>query len=144
MLDAAKSSTDPEARLAGVPPPETDSTPAPEGTMAEEPRYSIRIAKTPGTCAVCRTQDTGIGPVGYSGEEPICDLCLLEDSTDLGMILALIAVVRAFATIGAGTSQAHQDSMEELCAFARIFHQIVSKSWPVRVFRIPGLTRGEL
>ncbi len=52
----------------------------------------------------------------------------LAACADLGMILALIAVVRAFASIGAGTSQAHQDAMEELCAFARIFHLIASKS----------------
>ncbi len=149
MLDAAKSSTNPQHTPAlSTPAPtatleEGDPRPRPqalpETVKAEEPRYSIRIAKTPGTCAVCRKHDTGIGPVGYSGEEPICDLCLLGESTDLGMILALIAVVRAYGSIKSG----EPDALNELGFFARLFHQIASKSSPVRVFRIPGLTRGE-
>ncbi len=91
-------------------------------------------------CAACGKQDTGAGPVGYRDDEPICDLCLLEGSTDLGMALALIAVTRAYGSMEPGTSEGHQEALEELGMFARIYHRIASKSWPARLFRIPGLT----
>ncbi len=93
MLDPAQSTANPQHTPAlGTPAPlaalEADPRPCPkalpETVKADEPRYSIRIARTPGTRAVCRKQDTGIGPVGYSGEEPICDLCLLEMSHRTG------------------------------------------------------------
>ncbi len=106
-------------------------------TKTDEPLYSIRVADSPGTlCAACGKQETG--PVGYLGEEPVCDLCLLERTTDLAMIIALVSVTRAYASIGADTSEAHQDAMA--CAFARIYHRIASKSWAARIFRIPGFT----
>ncbi len=144
MLDPAKSTTDPETTLAGQtpPPPEADSTPTSgefaEWTVGDDSSYSIRLAKSPGTCAVCRDQDTGIGPVGYLDESPICDLCLLERSTDLGMIIALVSVVRAFATIRSDGSRDYQEALKELRFFARLFHQIASKSWPARLFRLPN------
>ncbi len=120
---------------------EADPRPSPKalsGTVkAEEPLYSIRGAESPGTCAACGKQETGTGPVGYFDEEPVCDLCLLEHTTDLGMILALVSVVRAFGSLGTGTPEEHQEALEELGAFARIYHRIASKSWPVRLFPLP-------
>ncbi len=147
MLDPAKSTTDPETTLAGQnsPPPEAESTPAPEEfagwTVGDDSSYTIRLAKSPGTCAVCR-EDTGVGPVGYLDESPICDLCLLEGSTDLGMIIALVSVVRAFATVRSDGSPDHQEALKELNLFARLFHQIASKSWPARLFRLPNSILG--
>ena len=146
MLNQAKSSVIPRRTLAGeIPqPPEADQSPLPEGlsrSAAAEPLYSIRVADSPGTtCAACGKQETGAGPVGHLDDEPICDLCLLERSTDLGLAMAMIAVARAYASIGVGTPKEHQGALEELGAFARIYHRIASKSWPARIFRIPGFT----
>ncbi len=117
--------------------------PLPKGlsrSALDDPLYSIRIAEAPGTlCAVCGEQKTGLGPVGYMDDDPICDLCLLERSTDLGLLLAIVSVVRVYAT-SSGTPEAHRQALEELGAFSRIFHRIASKSWPARVIRIPGFT----
>ncbi len=150
MLDPAQSTANPKRPPAlGTPASsaalkEADPRPRPkvvsEPAKAEEPLYSIRGAESPGTCAACGKQETGTGPVGYLDEEPICDLCLLERTTDLGMALALISVVRAYGSLGTGTSEEHQEALEELGAFARIYHRIASKSWPARLFRIPGFT----
>ena len=124
-------------------PPEADQTPLPEGlsrsTKIDEPLYSI--AENPGTlCAACGKQGTGAGPVGYLTDDPICDLCLLEGSTDLGLMLALAAVVRGFASAGGDTPEEYRDALRELGAFARIYHRVSSKSWKARTIRIPGFT----
>ncbi len=145
MLDQAKSSAIPRRTLAGeIPqPPEADPTPLPGGlsrSAPDDPLYSIRVADSPGTmCAACGKQQTGAGPVGYLDDEPICDLCLLERSTDLGLLLATIAVVRAYAGTS-GTPEQQGEALNELGAFARIYHRIASKSWPARIFRLPGFT----
>ena len=145
MLDQAKSSANPRRTLAGATPqpPEADPRPLPEGlsrSVPDDPLYSIRVADNPGAiCAACRTQETGSGPVGFMDDDPICDLCLLERSTDLGLLLAIVSVVRVYAT-SSGTPEAHRQALEELGAFARIYHRIASKSWPARVIRIPGFT----
>ena len=122
--------------------PEVDPEPLPGApprtTDADEPLYSIRVAENPGTtCAACGKQETGAGPVGYLDDEPICDLCLLEGSADLGLILALISVVRAFAAAG-GTPEDQYYALRELGAFAKIYHLVASKSWPARIFRLPS------
>ncbi len=82
----------------------------------DEPLYSIRIADKPGTvCAACRKQETGAGPVGYMDDEPICDLCLLERSTDL----ATIAVVRAHAGI-VGTAEQKGEAVVFIPIYRRV------------------------
>ena len=145
MLDPAKSTANPVGLLAPSPAqPAADPRTLPPGLAREpethEPLYSIRVADRPGTvCAACGMQETGAGPVGYLGDEPICDFCLLERSADLGLVLAVIAVVRAYAGAG-GTPEQHQQALAELGAFARIYHRAASKSWPVRMFHIPGFT----
>ena len=145
MLDQAQSSAIPRGVLAPSPThPAADQRPLPEGLSRspriDEPLYSIRVAESPGTlCAACGKLETGAGPVGYLDDEPICDLCLLERSTDLGLMLATIAVVRAYAATG-GTPEQRQDALDELGVFARIYHRVASKSWPARIFRIPGFT----
>ena len=145
MLDPAQSSANPRRTLAGATPqpPEADPTPLPEGlsrSAPDDPLYSIRVADSPGAmCAACGKQETGAGPVGYMDDEPICDLCLLERSTDLGLMMAMIAVARAYAEAGA-TAADEQEALRELGVFARIYHRVASKSWPARIFRIPGFT----
>ncbi len=141
MLDPAQSSVNPRQTLAGeVPqPPEADPNPLPEGlsrSAPDEPLYSIRVADSPGTvCAACRKQETGSGPVGYMDDEPNCDLCLLERSNDLGLLLAIAAVTRAYAGT-VGPAGEHQEALHELGVFARIYHRV--SSWPARIIRIPG------
>ncbi len=70
-------------------------------------------------------------------DEPICDLCLLERSNDLGLLLAIAAVTRAYAgTVGPAGDR--QEALHELGVFARIYHRVCS--WPARIIRIPGFT----
>lgn len=147
MLDQAKSSPNPrclptEGALAPSPQqPETDPTPLPAGlsrSTGEDPRYSIRVTENPDTlCASCGKQETGAGPVGHLDDEPICDLCLLQANSDLGLLLALAAVVRAYAATE-GSQEEQREALAELSVFARIYHRVASQSWPARIFRIPG------
>ena len=141
MLDHAQSSVIPRRTLAGeIPQSPEAEIPLPEGLSRPpktgEPLYSIRITDSPGAmCAACRKQETGEGPVGYMDDSPVCDLCLLERSTDLGLMVAISAVSRAYAE-----SAAEPEALDELGVFARIYHRIASKSWAARIFRIPGFT----
>ena len=107
-------------------------------SSTDEPLYSIRVADSPGTeCAACRKQETGAGPVGYMDDSPVCDLCLLERSTELGLLLANAAVTRAYAgTVGPAGER--QEALHELSVFARIYHRV--STWPARMIRIPGFT----
>ncbi len=149
MLDQAKSS--PNSRrlpTAGTvapcpaqPEPEPPPVPAAQArlTRTDDPLYSIRLVEDPGTlCADCGKQETGCGPVGFRDDDPVCDLCLLEGTTDLGLMMAMTAVSRAYAETG-GTAE-EPGALHELGVFARIYHQVASKSWPLRIFRIPGFT----
>ena len=153
MLDQAKSSANPRRTptqgtlapspaLADAPP-----SPLPEGLSrplkADEPLYSIRVADNPGTvCAACRQQETGTGPVGYRDDSPICDLCLLEGNHELGMVLAVVAVTRAYASVKNATLDERQEALRELGAFARVYEAVAAKSWPARVFKIvPDFTK---
>ena len=124
--------------------PEADPAPLPaaqsRSTETDAPLYSIRVAENPGIlCTACGNQETGAGPVGYLDDEPICDLCLLERNTDLGLLVAMTAVARAYAATD-GTPDERQEALAELGVFARIYHRIASQSWPARMFRIPGFT----
>ncbi len=126
--------------------------PAPAGTTAPEsdwmaalarfvkttPRgYSIRVATNPGTlCGQC-AEPTGAGPIGCLDDEPICDMCLLEGSHELGMVLAVIAVARAYASIDPGQVRERREALEELGAFVRIYERFAAKSGPPRRFRVP-------
>ncbi len=145
MLNQAKSSANPhrtptEGALAPSPQqPEADPTPLPaalpRSTKTDDPLYTIRIADNPGTtCATCGKQETGSGPVGFLDDEPVCDLCLLEGSPELGMVLALISVVRAYANMN-GTPEERQAALEELGAFARIYDRFAAKTGPARIIK---------
>ena len=144
MLDPVHSIAKPQVALAPSPESRADHAPPPSGaaqpTVIDERRYNIRITENPGAvCAACGLQKTGAGPVGHLDEEPICDLCLLEGSGNLGLLLALAAVARAYATTDRAVAE-HEEALDELGGFARIYHRVASKSWPARIFLIPGFT----
>ncbi len=123
---AAKGESDP----AGEPPRIVDP--------AARPAYSIRMADTAGVCPRCG-ESTGTGPVGYHGDKAICDLCLLEGSNELGMVLALVAVTRACASVELTSDADRRAADAELGAFARIYESFATKSGPARRI-LPRLT----
>ncbi len=103
--------------------------------------YAIRIPSPAGevACPRCGELFLAAGPTGYAGDQPICDLCLLEGSQPLGMLLALAAVARAFGALGPRAGHRYLEASEELAAFARIYEIVAIKSGPPRPFRIPDL-----
>ncbi len=102
--------------------------------------FSIRIPEPAGQarCGRCRTRFSAAGPTGFAEDVPICDLCLLENSPELGMVMAVVAVVRAFGTARPSSHEDYHEALYELGAFARIYDRFASKSGPARVFRIPS------
>ncbi len=124
-----------------TPPPPVDADPAADRSGADSsaaakpatgPVYSIRLAAAPGApCRLCAAE-TGSGPVGYRGDEPICDLCLLEEAPALGMVLAVVAVVRAYGSVELAPTDERRDALNELGAFARIYETFAAKSGPMR------------
>ncbi len=113
-------------------------------TSAGEPTYSIRAAAAgPTACAACGHEVAGGAPLGLRGEEPLCDPCLLEASPQLGLMLALAAVARAFAEACRQARGQHPGALEELGTFACVYERIAAKAGPMRDFRIPGFTAEE-
>ncbi len=106
----------------------------------EKVPYSIRIPEPagPARCARCRVRFSAAGPTGFAEDNPICDMCLLEGSAELGMVMALVAVVRAFGTVRPSDQEDYREALAELGAFARIYERFAAKSGPARVFRIPS------
>ena len=103
--------------------------------------YSIRIPAPSGLveCARCRTRFTAAGPTGYAEEVEICDMCLLEAAPELGMVIALVAVVRAFGTVAPSDHEDYREALAEIGAFARVYEKFAARSGPPRVFRVPSL-----
>ncbi len=122
--------------------PTTDSVPVHDASgadLAVDPVYSIRVATDPGSpCRLCASE-TGSGPVGYRGEEPVCDLCLLENSPELGILLAVVAVTRAYGSVEIASTADRRDALNELGAFARIYERIAARSGPARLI-LPRLS----
>ncbi len=112
----------------------------PWGEELENVVYSIRVPQTAGEvrCPRCRVRFSATGPTGYAEDVPICDMCLLEGSQELGMVMALVAVVRAFGAVRASSYEDYQEALSELGAFSRIYERFAAKSGPPRIFRIPG------
>ena len=97
--------------------------------------YTIRLPETSGEaeCARCGTRFRAAGPTGHANDEPICDICLLECEEELGMVLALVAVVRGFSTARCETAEEHWEALEEVGAFARIYERVAARSGPPRM-----------
>ena len=102
--------------------------------------YSIRMPQPAGPvrCAGCRARFSAAGPTGFAEDRAICDMCLLEGSSELGMVLALVAVVRAFGIVQPTDREDYRDALRELGAFARIYERVAARSGPPRVFRVPS------
>ncbi len=73
----------------------------PKTTSAAQHFYCIRIAEKPGTpCAICE-QSTGVGPVGYQHDDPVCDRCLLDGVPAFTAVSSPgLAVEHAFLALG--------------------------------------------
>ncbi len=97
--------------------------------------YSIRVPEVPGEieCGSCGTRFLAAGPTGHADEDPICDLCLLVASEGLGMVLGLVAVVRAFAAPPYEKSEDYWDALAEVGAFGRIYERVAARSGPPRL-----------
>ncbi|MEO1369292.1 MAG: hypothetical protein AAFX50_19105 [Acidobacteriota bacterium] len=108
--------------------------PGPRRTDVAAPLYSIRVPRVASRvcCPICTSSFVAAGPTGHLDDRPICDLCLLERETQLGLVLALVAVTRSY---GGGWPQ---DELEEeharieLMAFARIYDAKASRFAPAR------------
>lgn len=92
------------------------------------------------TCSTCGRRFTGSSPVGYRDDQPVCDLCLLEASADLGMVLALVSVARSYAGIAFRTGGKAPEALDQLELFARVYELIAVKTGPRRNFLVPGFT----
>ncbi|MCP3959359.1 MAG: hypothetical protein GY719_16035 [bacterium] len=106
------------------------------------PLYSVRFSVGPEAPCACGRNQVGRGPVGYRDEQAICDLCVLEESTELGLVLTLIAVARAFAAFGRDNPEAWLDALGELAVFVRVYELVAAKTAPPRIFRIPDTEPG--
>ncbi len=118
----------------------------PESLLDRGPRalegglYSIQVPIYPAEteCSSCELPFQAAGPTGHAGSRLICDLCLLEGCSELGMLLALASVTRAFGSLALSSREESRDALVELGAFARIYEQFAAKSGPPRSFRLPG------
>ncbi len=101
--------------------------------LAAQSTYAIRVLRSPGVpCATCGAE-TGMGTVGHDSDDPVCDRCMLEQCEPLGMLLALVAVTRAYATTSTDETDVARESLVELGAFARIFEHVIAKWGPARL-----------
>jgi hypothetical protein len=109
------------------------------GLAVESAPYSIRIPVPAGEarCPRCLSLFLAAGPTGYVDEQPICDLCLLDGSQPLGMVLALAAVTRSFAAVDPRNEAEYREAAEALAAFARIYERVAARSGPARAFQLP-------
>ncbi|MCP3957548.1 MAG: hypothetical protein GY719_06815 [bacterium] len=128
------------AKNAREPAAERPATPRPAGD--DGPAYSIRFSSGPDAPCACGRNQVGSGPVGYRGEEAVCDLCMLEGCTELGLVLALVAVARAFEAISRDDKDAWLDALEQLVVFLRVYELVAAKTAPPRAFRIPDSPLG--
>ncbi len=106
-----------------------------------EPAYSILPApRRKVSCAACGRRFAGSGPVGCRDGAPICDLCLFEGDAELGMVVALISVARAYASVAGRFPGQLLDPLLELGSFARLYERFAATIGPPRLFAIPGFT----
>ncbi len=106
---------------------------------AGEPQhfYSIRIADEAGEeCTTCGVP-TGAGPVGFRDDDAVCDMCMLDGGIDLGLVLVLVAVSRAFGAVPGKDRKAGQEGLAQLGAFARVFEHVMAKRAERRGLDLP-------
>ncbi len=111
--------------------------------VAGDPRPGYRIRSTPGrevSCSACGRRFAGSGPIGCLDDAPVCDLCLFEADAELGMMLALVSVTRAYAALAEEGSGTWLEPLQELARFATVYERVAARSGPPRLFSIPGFT----
>lgn len=103
----------------------------------EEVVYSIRLPSPPQriSCHQCRRRFRAAGPTGHANGEPICDHCFLGATEELGMVLALISVVRLFAGTSYPSNAEYWESLALVGAFSRIYERTAIRSGPPRIFQ---------
>ncbi len=85
--------------------------------------YSIRnLTEQENTCTCCDTA-LGPGPTGFRDNEPLCELCMIDDSPRLGIVLMLVAMARA-CTQGHRRYPAAPIFVGQLMVFARLFDNV--------------------
>ena len=97
--------------------------------------FAIRVPEEPSKvrCSRCGTSFRAAGPTGYDAEHPICDLCFLDVAQELGMLLALASVNRAFANLEATDAEEVAKGLQEVGKFARVYELVAKRSGPPRV-----------
>ena len=109
-----------------------------------KPIYSVRAGGGPAvSCVACGRRFDGRSPSGYRDDAPICDSCLLQADAELGMVLAVISINRAYATLSAQGSGEWLDPLLELGAFARVYEIFAKRTGPPRIFDVSGLVDDE-
>jgi len=103
--------------------------------MLGEVLYSIRVPEVSAEvrCSGCDVRFHAAGPTGYSDEGPICDLCLLNASEPLGMVLALVSKVRAFAAPVYESGDDYWEALGEVGTFARVYERVAARSGEPRL-----------
>ncbi len=96
--------------------------------------YSIQLPGAPGRawCAHCGQELRAEGPTGFVAAGPICDLCLLQGSPRLGMVLVLVAHARVVASAFTAESStgAYWEALGEIGTFCQSFERLMTG--PVR------------
>lgn len=109
---------------------ETFSVPVHPST---EPHFSIAAAtRAVVSCGRCGNFLSAGGPTGCLGREPICDVCLLEGDSQLGMLVALGSVARLYAQFDREDGSAREIAAAQLLAFARIYDRFAHRFAPMR------------
>jgi len=101
-----------------------------------EVRYAIRVPRPAREveCPQCGARFVAAGPTGYDDDEPICDQCLLDGSTQLGMLLALASTTRGFGRMRPENNRQFWDMLVELAHFARFYEDCAQVYAPYRPF----------
>lgn len=83
-------------------------------------------------CELCASPFSAHGPTGYYDEQPICDRCLLEHESQLGMLLALSIFTRTYAGLADQDEETASEAACEMLAFARIYELFAARFGPSR------------
>lgn len=109
--------------------------------------YQIRVPPQPGVvlCGTCRAILNAHGPTGYHGGNPICDTCLLEGESQLGMLIALASLARIYAKFDREDGAAREIAAAQILAFARIYDRFARRFGPGRELNFEvGFVGGEI
>ena len=110
--------------------------PAPE----TDPDLSIRMPGASGTveCVACRTGVALSGPTAFRDAFVVCDGCLLRAEPELGMLLAVAAVVRSYGQARPEGLLDETTLRTELLAFARVYEKWAGERGPGRTSLDPS------